>query len=230
MLKPDFARTDFSRLADRDIQFVIENFPKPGNSYEEIAELIHEMPTALESILNSESLFNKICDQRESILQISPFLFFSVLLRRSLTDRRILGDRRVINYISNLLTIFVQTNRLYRISQHDEHTTHYLTDMITEAQNAEPRRQFLIYSHIGNYSLYVTGLFPESIEYRQRYKNRPVGTQFYVDFGREYYEQASAHAIAREYELDEVFFRLSIMFEVYKDALNHLAKRYFVLS
>ena len=230
MQKLDFAHTDLSRLADRDLQFIIENFPQPGRSYEEIAELIHRLPTALESVLDSESLFNQIQDESQLILEISPFLFFSVLLRRSLTDQRILGDRRVINYIANLLSIFVETNRLYRIYRHDEQTHHYLTDMIIEAGNADSRRQFLIYSHIGNYSLYVTGIFPQSIEYRRRYKNRPVSTQFYIDFGREYYERASVHKMTRQYELDEVLFRLSIMFDVYREALNHLARKYLVLS
>ena len=230
MPAPDFARTEFNGLTDGDVQFLIENFPKPGRSYEEIASLIHDLPATLESRLNSQSLFDRIRDPSERILQISPFLFFSVLLRRSLTDCRILGDRRVVNYLSNLLSIFVETNRLYRINQHDKQPVNYLTDMIAEAQNADSRRQFLIYSHIGNYSLYVTGLFPGSIEYRRRNKRRPVGAQFYIDFGREYYEQASGHSIAREYELDEVFFRLSIMFEVYKDALNHLAKQYLILT
>ena len=102
--------------------------------------------------------------------------------------------------------------------------------MVHEAASADTRRQFLIYSHIGNYSLYLTGIFPQWIEYRRRYKNRPVSTQFYMDFGREYYERASSHKMARQYDLGEVFFRLSIMFEVYKEALNHLAKQYLVLS
>jgi hypothetical protein len=230
MPKPDFARTDLSQLVDRDLQFLIENFPKPGRTYEEIAQLLHDLPNALESTLNNEALFHKIRNHNTLILQISPFLFFSVLLRRSLMDKRILGDKRVINYIANLLSIFIKTDRAHRIHSHDEHATQYITDMIQEAAEADTRRQFLIYSHIGNYSLYITGLFPQWIEYRRHYKNRPVSAQFYVNFGREYYERASAHALAREYALDEVFFRLSIMFEVYKDALNHLARRYLTFS
>ena len=224
MPRPDFACIDINRWADRDLQFLIENWPKAGRSYEEIAELLHQVPTSLEPLLNSESLFNKICDARPLILEISPFLFFSVLLRRSLIDQRILGDPKVINYIANMLSLFVKTDRLYRIQRHDEQTAAYLTDMITEAQNANSRRQFIVYAHIGNYSLYLTGIFPQAIEYR------PVNMQFYIDFGREYYAHASAHAMAREYQLEEVFFRLSIMFEVYQNALNHLAKQYLVFS
>ena len=230
MPKPDFACIDHNRLADRDLQFLIENWPKAGRSYEEIAELLHRVPASLEPLLNSESLFNKICDARQLILEISPFLFFSVLLRRSLIDRRILGDPKVINYIANMLSLFVKTDRLYRIQRHDEQISQYLTDMVIEAQNANSRRQFIIYAHIGNYSLYLTGIFPQAIEYRHRYKNRPVNMQFYIDFGREYYAHASAHTMACEYQLEEVFFRLSIMFEVYQNALNHLAKQYLVFS
>ena len=86
MQKPDFARTDFSQFVDKDLRVLIENFLQPGRSYEEIAQLIHRLPTALESMLNSESVFNTIRDQNQLILEISPFLFFSVLLRRSLVD------------------------------------------------------------------------------------------------------------------------------------------------
>ena len=228
MQKPDFAQTDLSQLVDKDLQFLIEHFPKPGRSYEEIAQLINHLPTPLESMLNSESLFNKICDRSLLILEISPFLFFSILLRRSLMDRRILGDKKVVNYIANLLSLFVKTDRLHRIHRSDKQTHHYLVDLVQEAAKADTRRQFLIDAHIGNYSLYLTGFFPQWIEYRRRYKNRPVSAQFYIDVGREYYERASAHAMAREYGLEEVFFRLSIMFEVYKAVLNHLAKQYLV--
>ena len=230
MQKPDFARTDLSRLRGTDLQFLIENFPKPGRSYEEIAQLVDSLPAALDSMLNSEALFNEIRDHEQFILQISPFLFFNVLLRRSLIDQRILGDKRVVNYIANLLSIFIRAERVHQLHKGGDQTFHYITDMIQEAANSDKRKQFLIYSHIGNYSLYITGLFPQWIEYRHRYKNRPVNTQFYTNFGREYYERASTHALAREYGLDEVFFRLSIMFEVYKDALNHLTKQYLVLS
>ena len=173
MQTPDFARADLSQLMDKDLQFLIENFPKPGRSYEEIAQLIHHLPRTLESMLNSESLFNKIRDRSLLILEISPFLFFSVLLRRSLMDQRILGDKKVINYIANLLSLFVRTDRLYRIHHNDKQTHHYLTDMVQEAANADTRRQFLIYSHIGNYSLYLTGIFPQWVEYRRRYKKSP---------------------------------------------------------
>ena len=226
----DFARTGSELLSDDDLRFVIEQFPKPGKSYEEISRAIHHFPEALESMLNSEELFLKIRDESQIMLDISPFLLFSVFVRRSLADKRIIGDKKVVNYIANLLSLFVAKSRLYRVERHDEHAHQYITDMIQEAQTADSRRQFLICAHIGNYSLFLTGIFSKYIEYCHQYKRRPVDVQFYVDFGKTYYERASEHTIARDFDLDETFFRLSIMFEVYKDALNHLAKQYLNLS
>jgi hypothetical protein len=63
MPKPDFARTDMGQLVGKNLRFLIENFPRPGRGCEEIAQLIHRLPTILESMLNSESLFNKIRDR-----------------------------------------------------------------------------------------------------------------------------------------------------------------------
>ncbi|MFQ6040992.1 MAG: hypothetical protein ACE5PV_09060 [Candidatus Poribacteria bacterium] len=226
----DFARTSLEFLSDSDLRYLIENFPKPGRSYEEISRAIQNFPEILESALHSEELFLKIRDKRKLLLDISPFLLFSVFVRRSLVDNRIIGDKKVVNYIANLLSLFVSKDRAYRVARGDQYTHSYITDMIQEAQLVDSRRQFLIYSHIGNYSLFLTGIFPQYIEYRHKYKRRPVDIQFYVDFGKTYYELASENTLAREYELDGVFLRLSMMFEVYKKALNHLSKEYLGFS
>jgi hypothetical protein len=226
----DFAKTSLEFLSDSDLRYLIENFPKPGRSYEEISHAIQNFPAILESILHSEELFFKIQDKKQLLLDISPFLLFSVLIRRSLVDNRIIGDKKVVNYIANLLSLFVYKDRAYRVARGDQYTHSYITDMMQEAQSVDSQRQFLIYSHIGNYSLFLTGIFPQYIEYRHRYKRRPVNMQFYVDFGRTYYELAAAHTLAREYDLDEVFRRLSMMFEVYKKSLNYLSREYLGFS
>ena len=226
----DFARTGLEFLSDSDLKYLIDNFPKPGRSYEEISSAIQNFPEILESVLHSEELFLKIRDKKKLLLDISPFLLFSVLVRRSLVDNRIIGDKKAVNYIANLLSLFISKDRAYRVARGDQYTHSYITDMIQEAQSADSQRQFLIYSHIGNYSLFLTGMFPQYIEYRHKYRRRPVNIQFYIDFAKTYYELASEHALAREYNLGEVFLRLSMMFEVYKDALNYLSKEYLGFS
>lgn len=230
MKKPDFARIGLERLEDRDLKYVIEHFPLPGQSYEEIARLILTLPSTLESLLSSEYLYHKIYERGELILQISPFLFFNVLLRRAAKDSQTPRDRKIINYIANLLSIFIRTDRLYRVEPHDSRASDYMLELITEAATADARRQFLIYSHIGNYSLFITGLFPQWIEYRHRYKKRPLNIEYYINNGRTYFQRASEHRMAREFGLDDVFLRMSMLFEVYKNLLNDIARNYLLTS
>ncbi len=230
MTRPDFATTNLQPLADRDLRFLMEHFPQPGRSYEEIAQVIHRVPTTLDSMLDSEFVFRKILEQRNTLLDISPFLLFNVLLRRSIGAPRSAIERRVVNYIANLLALFVHTDRLYRVHRSDTETYEYIVDMIAEAARVDARRQFLVYSHIGNYTLWLTGLFPQWIEYRHRYKRRPVDMSFFTNSGRAYFERAATHPLAREYELSDVFLRLALMFDQYKRALNFMAREHLALS
>lgn len=230
MRSPDFAYTDLERLESRDFQFIVEHFPVPGRSYEEIARLVHTLPTTLESLLNSEYLFRMVCEETRLLLNISPFLLFSVLLRRNLRDHRAKPDRKIINYLANLLSLFIRTDRLFRVEPHDRKEHQYLVDLISEGETADSRRQFLIHSHIGNYSLFISGLFPAWIEYRYRYKRRPINAQYYVDMGRTYFQRAATHPMARELGLDDVFLRLALLFEAYQKTLNEISQSYLKLS
>ena len=226
MQLPDFARTDLRPLQDRDLKFLMENFPEPGRSYEEIAQVIHRIPTTLDSMLDSEFVFQKILEQRTLLVDVSPFLLFNVLLRRSLAENRNFRERKVINYIANLLSLFVTAERVHRVRGSDAHTYEYIVDMIAEAARSDARRQFLVYSHIGNYTLWLTGLFEEWIQHRHRYKRRPVDMSFFTDSGRAYFERAASHPLAREYGLEDVFLRLAMMFDHYRNALNYMAREY----
>ncbi len=228
MKRPDFAKIELERLEDRDLRYIIEHFPLPGRSYEEIARMILTLPSTLESLLSSEYLYRKIYEREELILQISPFLFFNVLLRRAAKGSETRKDRKIINYIANLLSIFIRTERLYKVELHDTLTTDYMFELITQAASADPRRQFLIYSHIGNFSLFITGLFPQWVEYRHRFKKRPLNLEHYVNYGRTYFQRASEHPMAREFGLDDVFLRMAMLFEVYKDLLNDIARNHLV--
>lgn len=224
--RPDFACTDVSALTGGDLRFLIDNFPGPGGSYEEIARLVHELPTTVESMLDSDFVLDRILASRELLLDISPFLLFNVMLRRTLGGRRTKDERSIINYLANLLSLFIRTERMQRVAADDQHTHGYLVSMIEEAEEADPRRKFLIYAHIGNFALFLTGMFPEWIEHRHRYGRRTVNRKFYSDFGRTYFDMAAGHPLAEEYRLDSVFFRLALMFDDYQQAMNRMARDY----
>ena len=137
MRRPDFARTELQPLADGDLRFLIESFPQPASSYEEIGRILDSLPNTLESVLTSDSVVERVIFDREKLLRISPFLLFNVLLRQVLSDHKRPAERRVVNYLANLMALFVSTHRLYRIDSADQEAYAYLVDMIEHAAGAD---------------------------------------------------------------------------------------------
>lgn len=223
---PDFARTSLQPL-DGDLRFLLEGFPEPGRDYESMAEAIERLPSTLESLLDSDWVLGRILDRREIILDVSPFLFFSVVLRKAVGRPRGALERKVLNYIANVLSLFVHTDRLYRVQPGDRETKAYIVDLIEEAAESDSRRQFSIYAHIGNFTLFLAGLYPRWIEYRHRYKRQLVGRDYYEQQGQIHFHQAAQHRLAQEYRLRDVFLRLALDFRRYAQGLNCMAETYF---
>lgn len=225
MRRPDFAQTGLA-LHEGDLRFLIDNMPGPGKSYEEIAQLLEELPTTLESTLNSEYVYNLIRDRQQLLLDVSPFLLFSVLLRRSLGRPRSAIERRVLYYLANLLTLFIRTDRVFRVEPDDADPRAYVVELLEEAAEAEPRRAFVTYAHIGNYALWLTGLNLAWLEHRQRFGRRPVSPDYYKGFGQSNFDRAARHELAREFGLEDVFLRLAMMFEHYRRGLAHMRQEH----
>lgn len=227
MNRPDFATTDASALAPRDLEFLLKHFPAPSKDYRSMASVIGRLPTTIESLLESDYVVERVLDKRIDLLAVSPFLFFNVLLRKVLQGRRTPLERQVINYIANFLALFVKVDRLFRIRPNDPQTYEYIFDMVKRASEVDATERFATHAHIGNFSLFLTGMFPEWIEHRFHFKRRPVDRKYYEDQGGTYYHQAGLHPLAGEFELEDVFLRLAINFEGYGKALNEMRSQFF---
>src|ERR1043165_8640371 len=105
MKRPDFAQVGPSTLDARDLLFLFEHFPVPGVDAVEAARRIHEHWNTLDSLLESDYVFDAISDRSSMWLEVSPKLFFNVLLRRSLPGRRRSIERSTIQYLANLLGV-----------------------------------------------------------------------------------------------------------------------------
>lgn len=226
MTRPDFARTDLHALTQGDLRFLIENMPRPGENYEAIANVLESLPSTVESMLTSDYVFDLIRDRQQLLLGISPFLLFSVLLRRTLGRPRSAVDRRVINYLANLLALFVRTDRVFRVEPGDREPHHYVVELVAEAEEADPRRAFVTYAHIGNYALWLTGLQMQWLEHRFRYGRRPVSPGYYAEFGQSSFDRAARHGLARQFGLDDVFLRLAMMFDHYRQGLAAMQREH----
>ncbi len=226
MQTPDFARLEPPRLEQRDLLFLFEHFPVAGVDAVEAARRVLEQPNTLESLLESRYVGDAILDRRVVWLEVSPRLFFNVLLRRTLRGRRDSEERNAIHYLANLLGLFVQTERLYQVDAGDSRSYEYLVDLVAEAAQASGDRRFMIQSHIGNYTLFLSGIFAAWIEHRYRYRRRPVNLDYYTRMGRAHYAAASGHWLARRFNVHHVFGQLARRFDYYRDGLEHIAEEY----
>jgi hypothetical protein len=224
MEKPDFATAGTAELTDRDLLFLFEHFPQPGVDAIEAVRRLHEMPSTLESLLDSNYVCRAMLDRTVAWLDVSPRLFFNVMLRHALPRQRTSAERRAINYVANVLALFVDARRVVRVAPGDDQTYEYLVDLITEAAGSGPEREFLVHCHIGNYALFLSGVHAQAIEHRHRYRRRPVSLDYYRNTGRSFYATAARNWRAQRYGLRDVFQQLSHRFDYYRDGLDRMAR------
>ncbi|RMF88233.1 MAG: hypothetical protein D6736_10995 [Nitrospinota bacterium] len=92
-------------------------------------------------------------------------------------------DRDIIGYISDLLVEFVHIDNLYKLRNAQGKRLEYIIDMLMEIEQRGPLGEREARKHIGDYSLFIVGLFPESLQRRRR----ALSPRYYIDQGKEAY-------------------------------------------
>jgi hypothetical protein len=93
--------------------------------------------------------------------------------------------------------------------------------MLIALRRVTPEQAFLLRAHVGNYSLFISGIFHENMQ-RRRLRGGP-DVKFYEQIGRTNYQLLASHATARRCELDQVFEELADRFCDVRCALNRLS-------
>ena len=77
MQRPDFAHTNLLPLADSDVKFLIDNFPEPGHSYEEISQVMRCLPTVITSYsIHYTKLYDQPVKELARTAQVIPLAKF----------------------------------------------------------------------------------------------------------------------------------------------------------
>jgi hypothetical protein len=88
-------------------------------------------------------------------------------------------------------------------------------------RNASPVQTFLIRAHVGNYSLFLSGIFPGTVQARSE-RGAPAFS-YYEDMGAMNYKVVAGHAYARAADLGEIYSALAEQFHSVRLALNRLS-------
>ncbi len=216
-----------ARFTAADFDFVVRTLSQSQRDAVSLVDLLTE-ENERDQVLDHERLVGAILSQNGQ-LAISPQFYFYILARHVLRQAG-LEDRRLCDYIGSLLDQFSRTARLRApgsgegLSAAQQRGLTYLSDLLLALQNASASQAFLLRAHVGNYALFLTGIFHEAIDRRSRRRGAP-DCSFYEEVGRANFRAAAGHEVARRCELSDIFDALAAEFRAVRLALNRLADR-----
>ncbi len=211
------------RLTPSDIDLVVrllaEDDPVQGAALEQTLQ--DRGPDAL---LDTPGLLDKLQGHAQ-LGSPSSALFFYVAMRHTLRSVGI-DDGRLSDYLGALLFEFGLRGRAFRAAQHSDQEYHYLTDIIADLDNSTGRLGFLLRAHLGNFSLWIAGVFPDFITARRHRKGGP-DLSYYDEIGARGFRLASSHRLAHEFDVADIYAKAASSFSTIRIALNRMSDRLF---
>lgn len=132
------------------------------------------------------------------------------------------SDRTLADYTASILLHFGLRDRARRIAAFDDDTFDTLADIGSLVEAADARRAFHARQHLGNYALWLSGLYPDYVEVR-RWRRGGPDLDYYEEMGRRGYEAAARHHLAQEHGIDALLARVAERFPVLRLALNRIS-------
>src|SRR5512133_3491492 len=152
-----------ARFAAEDIDFVQSVFSGRAGSADCLVQLLSDEESR-DAILDDELILRALLE-RGGCLNVSSRFYFYVLVRHSL-KRAGLADRSVAAYVAEMLSEFARADRAQCRLAGQEQVLEYFFEMVNALASADSRSTFEIRAHMGNYALFLSGVFPERIQAR----------------------------------------------------------------
>jgi len=150
--------------------------------------------------------------------------FFTGLTEYAFHARLGVADPPLVDYIAELLVRFVRSDELYPVRSVRGQRLVQVADMLAEAQQREGQARQLVHRHIGDYTLFWTGVYPEVVDGMRR-----GGKDALIDYqqqGKRAYWIASTIPVEKETAPAEVLKRLSEHFELCVYGLGEVRRQW----
>ncbi len=137
------------------------------------------------------------------------------------------ADPDLVDYLSSLLSRFVHVDSLYRLRNLQGRQLEEVADMVIEAEALPPegRTRREIHRHIGDFTLFWTGVYPEALNRLRSTLRKDHFVDYCVQGKRSYYI-ASTFADAPYREEAAVLRRLSDEFELCAYGLTQVRREW----
>lgn len=214
------------QFAAQDVDFILSVMGGKIRDTDCLVKLLADEDSR-DLILDDEALFRALLENR-GCLRVSTHFYFYILVRQ-VFKRSGIDDRRVADYVAAMLTEFARAERASCVLPGRPQPLEYFFEMMAALQTADDHTSFELRAHVGNYSLFLSGVFPDRIRVRAERRGFP-DLKYYEALGRTQFRAASDHRLAQRYEVADILNILSERFETSRQALNDISDRLFTMS
>jgi len=207
------------RLSRADAQLAVRLVARDsGEEFDRVQQRL--VDEGLDAILDDVRLPVALLQSRYGAYASLP-LFLYVLVRHALL-RVGERDRAVCDYLSAVLLTFAARGRAERIGDADDEMYDTVAALLDDVNDNDPRRAFLVRVHLGNYALWIAGLFPDYVEQRKWRRGGP-DLGYFEEMGRRGFALASEHRIAEQCGMTELYALVAERFGILRVALNSVS-------
>ncbi len=189
-----------------------------SNDYMQAEAALREQ--GIDALLDDPRLLSGLFEA-QAALEASYAMFSYVVVRHALLSLN-LKDRMLADYVASILMHFGMRDRANRLSDTDDQLYDTLAGVSADLDTADARRSFLAQTHLGNYALWLGGVFPDYVAHR-RWRRGGPDLDYYDEMGRKGFALAAAHRLANEYGLVPLYDAAAENFVVLRIALNNVS-------
>jgi len=213
------------QFSEEDFDFILQTLGTVGDR-KFLQDLLTD-PDSRNLILDDEKLSRAVLDNPECVT-ISPHLYFYVLVRKTL-QRAGVRDRELTDYVAEMLADFMRRESPRRSLPDNVKDDSYLFEMFAALRDADEQTSFQIRAHIGNRTLFLTGVCAENLRERTRRRGAP-NIEYYEQLGASSFRAASQNRLAGEFEVARVYESLGERFHETRLALNEMTERHLAIG
>jgi hypothetical protein len=208
-----------SRLGRDDAQLALRLIARGSQSlYEELEARLRD--EGIDALLDDPRLLAALIESPRGAHASFP-LFSYVMVRHALRSAGE-GDATLADFVAAIVMEFGTRDAAHRISHADDQTYDTIAELSGDVDDPDVRRSFLVRTHLGNYALWISGLFPDYIESRKWRRGGP-DLEYFEEMGRRGYKLAADHRMAAQLGLTALFALAAERFALLRVALNRVS-------
>lgn len=146
---------------------------------------------------------------------------FSALAEQTFQVEYGVADPPLIDYLADMLVRFTRLEVVFRIRDVEGRRLEEVAEMLVEAEHREAHPQREIHRHIGDFTLFWTGVYPEALKQLKKFERKDALIDYQAQGKRSYYI-ASTFADDRYRDEAPVLRRLSDQFELCSEGLRQV--------